>query len=262
MPYQHNFRSLARLSGSLTKRRWISPLLALLGVVMAALLLEGCVASSNPTANSFASHPVNEAGGTPPASVQAAAFSSGSTSGSYRIGPLDVLDITVFQVPELTKSVQVGDNGIINLPLVGEVNVGGKTPNEVERDLTARLGAEYLQNPQVSVYVKEYNSQSVTISGAVNKPGVYPIKGKTSLMQAVALAGDVKPDSDASILILRQNDGKRMAGRFDLSAIQNGRADDPTLQAGDQIVAGSSAIKKGFNAILRALPLVGTFALL
>jgi polysaccharide export outer membrane protein len=261
MPYQHNFRSLARLRWSLTKRQHMSPLLALLLVVMAALLLEGCVASSNSTANSFASDQANS-GGTAPASVQAAAFSSGGTSGSYRIGPFDVLDITVFQVPELTKSVQVGDNGIINLPLVGEVNVGGKTPNEVERDLTAKLGADYLQNPQVSVYVKEYNSQSVTISGAVNKPGLYPIKGKTSLMQAIALAGDLKPDSDSSILVLRQNDGKRMAGRFDLGNIQNGRAEDPTLQAGDQIVAGSSAIKKGFNAILRALPLIGTFALL
>ena len=240
----------------------MSPLLALLGVVTAALLLQGCVASSSPTANTFASNQANDPGGTQSASVQAAGFSSGATGGSYRIGPFDVLDITVFQVPELTKSVQVGDNGLINLPLVGEVNVGGKTPNEVERDLTARLGAQYLQNPQVSVYVKEYNSQSVTISGAVNKPGVYPIKGKTSLMQAIAMAGDLTPNSDSNILILRQNDGKRMAGRFDLSAIQNGRADDPTLQAGDQIVAGSSAIKKGFNTILRALPLIGTFALL
>jgi polysaccharide biosynthesis/export protein len=239
----------------------MSPLLALLGVVTAALLLQGCVASSSPTANTFASNQANS-GGTQSASVQAAAFSSGAAGGSYRIGPFDVLDITVFQVPELTKSVQVGDNGVINLPLVGEVNVGGKTPNEVERDLTAKLGAQYLQNPQVSVYVKEYNSQSVTISGAVNKPGVYPIKGKTSLMQAIAMAGDLTPNSDSNILVLRQNDGKRMAGRFDLSTIQNGRADDPALQAGDQIVAGSSAMKKGFNAILRALPLVGTFALL
>jgi polysaccharide export outer membrane protein len=234
------------------------PLFALLGVLMAALLLQGCVASSSPTASTVA---INQAPAGAQSALQPAAFSS-ATNGSYRIGPLDVLDITVFQVPELTKSVQVGDNGIINLPLIGEVNVGGKTPNEVERDLTSKLGAKYLQNPQVSVYVKEYNSQSVTVSGAVNKPGVYPIKGKTSLMQAIAMAGDLNPNSDSSILVLRHTDGKRMAGRFDLSAIQNGSADDPTLQAGDQIVAGSSAIKKGFNTILRALPLVGTFALL
>jgi polysaccharide export outer membrane protein len=223
-------------------------------------LLQSCVASSS-SAHTVAPNQANDPAGAQSALLQRAGFSSGATNGSYRIGPLDVLDITVFQVPELTKSVQVGDNGIINLPLIGEINVGGKTPNEVERDLTAKLGAKYLQNPQVSVYVKEYNSQNVTVSGAVNKPGVYAIKGKTSLMQAIAMAGDLNPNSDSRILILRRSDGKRMAGRFDLSAIQDGRADDPTLQAGDQIVAGSSAIKKGFNAILRAIPLVGTFAL-
>src|SRR5262245_29570354 len=228
MPYQRNFRSRPGLPVGLNRRRSMPPLLALLGVLMTALWLQGCVASSSPTANTLAVNQANDPVRT--TSVQPAGFSSGSTNGSYRIGALDVLDITVFQVPELTKSVQVGDNGMINLPLVGEVNVGGKTPNEVERELTAKLGAKYLQNPQVSVYVKEYNSQSVTVSGAVNKPGVYQIKGKTSLMQAIAMAGDLNPNSDSSILILRQRDGKRLAGRFDLSAIQNGQADDPTLQ--------------------------------
>ena len=71
---------------------------------------------------------------------------------------------------------------------MGEVQVLGKTPQQVERDLTARLGAKYLQNPQVTVYVKEYNSQQVTVEGAVQKPGVFPIKGKTSLLQIIAMA--------------------------------------------------------------------------
>src|SRR5262245_7107119 len=132
MPYQRNFRSRPWLPVSLSKRRSMPPLLALLGVLMAALWLQGCVASSSPTANMLAGNQANGPRATQPASVQPVAFSSNAT-GSYRIGPLDVLDITVFQVPELTKSVQVGDNGIINLPLVGEVNVEGKTPHEVER---------------------------------------------------------------------------------------------------------------------------------
>ena len=95
-----------------------------------------------------------------------------ATTAGYKIGAMDVLDISVFQVPELTKSVQVADTGTINLPLVGEIAVVGKTPQQVERDLIARLGAKYLQNPQVTVYVKEYNSQQVTISGEIKKPGV------------------------------------------------------------------------------------------
>jgi polysaccharide export outer membrane protein len=93
------------------------------------------------------------------------------SSSAYKIGPLDVLDISVFKVAELSKSVQVADGGTINLPLVGEVPAAGKTAQEVETDLTAKLGAKYLQSPQVTVFVKEYNSQRVTVDGAVKKPG-------------------------------------------------------------------------------------------
>ena len=145
--------------------------------------------------------------GTNPRAAQPASFAA-TAENAYRIGPFDVLDISVFQVPELTKSVQVADSGTINLPLVGEVRVAGRTAQEVERDLTAKLGAEYLQNPQVTVFVKEYNSQNVTVSGAVKKPGVYPIRGKTTLAQLVALAGDFDAGSDSSVLILREQGGK------------------------------------------------------
>jgi polysaccharide export outer membrane protein len=178
--------------------------------------------------------------------------------GAYEIGPLDVLDISVFQVPELTKSVQVTDTGTVNLPLVGEIPVAGKTAQEVERDLTARLGAEYVQNPQVTVYVKEYNSQSVTITGAVQSPGVYSIKGKASLLRVVAMAGGLSDNSDSTVLVLRQSDGKRSATKVDISAIQDGKAEDPALQSGDKLLAGTSAIKQAFNTILKGLPIAGT----
>jgi polysaccharide export outer membrane protein len=194
--------------------------------------------------------------------IQVADATATPGSGGYRIGALDVLDISVFQVPELTKSVQVADTGTINLPLVGEVSVAGKTAQEVERALTAKLGAQYLQNPQVTVYVKEHNSQQVTIEGAIKKPGVVPLKGKTSLLQLIALADGFDPNSDWTVLILRQSSGKRTAAKFDVNAIQKGRAEDPLLQAGDIVVAGSSAIKAGFNSILKALPVAGLFSFL
>lgn len=259
MMYQQIFQNWLAPLGWMAKRSGKS----LLGLIAAAMLagsLVGCVASSNPTPNAVDQ---SLGGGVATASAPSSQNVAFSTSGTgYRIGAYDVLDITVFQVPELTKSVQVGDSGTINLPLVGEVNVAGQTPSEVERALTAKLGAEYLQNPQVSVYVKEHNSQNITVTGAVKKPGVYPIKGKISLMQAVAMAGDFDAGADSNVLIVRQAGGKRMAARFDVSAIQKGQAEDPALQGGDQIVAGSSAIKRSFNAILKAIPLVGTFALL
>jgi polysaccharide export outer membrane protein len=232
-------------------------------------LLAGCVTSSDDAestlgtaqpgvASSAYSQPTSAGGAMRPIQVAEKTV----PPGAYKIGPLDVLDISVFQVPELTKSVQVSDTGAINLPLVGEVSVAGKTPQQVERDLTAKLGAKYLQNPQVTVYVKEYNSQQVTVEGAVQKPGVFPLKGRTSLLQLIAMANGFDPNSDWTVLILRQSDGKKQAARFDVDAIQKGRVDDPLLQSGDVVVAGSSAIKAGFGAILKALPLASVFAFL
>jgi polysaccharide export outer membrane protein len=173
-----------------------------------------------------------------------------------------MLDISVFKVPDLSKTVLVSDTGMINLPLVGEVQAAGKTTQELERDLTAKLGATYLQNPQVSVLVKENNSQRVTIQGAVEKPGVYPVKGRTSLLELVAMAGGFKSTSDSTVLVLRTTDGKRSAAKFDVDTIQNGKADDPTMQPGDVVVAGTSAIRAGFNNVLKALPIAGLFAFL
>jgi polysaccharide biosynthesis/export protein len=157
--------------------------------------------------------------------------------------------------------VQVGDNGTINLPLVGETLASGKTVEELQRDLAARLGAKYLQSPQVTVLVKEFNSSRVTISGAIAKPGVYPFRGE-SLLQFVAIAGGFTPDANSVVLVLRQNNGQRSAAKFNVGAIQNGSAQDAAIQAGDVLVADSSIAKKGLNSILKVLPLAGVFALL
>jgi polysaccharide biosynthesis/export protein len=199
-----------------------------------------------------------------PAAETGAAFASvtASKSVAYRIGAQDVVDVSVFKVPELSKSVQVADVGTINLPLVGEVQVAGKTAQQVERDLTSRLGTKYLQNPQVTVYVKEHNSQSTTVEGAVKKPGVYPIKGKASLLQSLAMAGGLEANSDSTVVVFRYTDGNRTAARFDVDAIRSGQAEDPVLQGGDVVVVGTSAIKETFNNVLKVLPAVGAFALL
>jgi polysaccharide export outer membrane protein len=197
------------------------------------------------------------------AAQSAAALASMTTPGTlaYRIGPLDILDISVYQVPDLTKTVQVGENGSINLPLVGETSAAGKTAEELERDLASKLGAKYLQNPQVTVLIKEFNSSRVTISGAIKNPGVYPFKGE-SLLQFVAIAGGFTPEASSMVLVLRQDNGRRSAAKFDVADIERGRAKDPTMQPGDVIVADSSLAKKGLNSILKVLPLAGVFALL
>lgn len=182
-------------------------------------------------------------------------------SNSYKIGPLDVVDISVFKVPDLSKSVQVSEVGSINYPLLGEVPAAGRTARELERELTMALGAKYLQKPQVTVFVKEFNSQRITLEGAIKKPGVYPIQGGLSLLQAVAIAQGIDTAiSDGTVVIFRSSkDAKRSLAKFDIDSIKDGSAQDPPLQAGDVIVVGTSATKEALNNVLKVLPLANVF---
>lgn len=179
--------------------------------------------------------------------------------GGYRIGPKDILDVSVFKVPELSKTVTVADTGTVNLPLVGEVKVAGLTPQDVERELTRQLGAKYLQSPQVTVAIKEYHSQRITIDGSVKKPGVKPYRGSETLLQVIASAEGLTDNADSTVMIFRTIDGKRSAARFDVSEIQSGAAPDPEVQPGDVIIAGASAVKAAFQNVSKLFPLAGAF---
>jgi polysaccharide biosynthesis/export protein len=192
----------------------------------------------------------------------AESFASAATPGStaYKIGPQDILDISVFKVPELARNVQVADIGTINLPLLGEVPAAGKTARDVELDLKKRLG-KYLQSPQVTVQVREYNSQRVTVEGAVKSPGVHVLKGKTSLLQMVAISGGLGEASDATVVVFRNTEGKRYAARFEIDSIRKGDAEDPPILAGDVVVANSSALKAAWGDFMKTLP-IASFAML
>ncbi len=181
----------------------------------------------------------------------------------YRISPLDLLEISVFQVAELTRTVQVNTNGLVALPLVGTVQAGGKTTSELESDIAKSLGDKYLQSPQVTVFVKEYTSQRVTVDGAVKKPGIFPSTGGLSLLQALALAEGLNEVADpGGVLVFRVVDNRRMAARFDLTAIRKGKADDPLLKAGDIVMVDESAARTTLRDLKSALSLPGIFSLL
>jgi len=181
-------------------------------------------------------------------------------SATYQIGVQDVIEIVVFKVPELTRSVQVSDSGTINLPLIGEMQAAGLTSQEIERELTRRLGVTYLKNPQVNIYVKEYNSQRVTVEGAVRSPGVFPIRGKMTLMQALASSGGVDRDyASSDIVVFRTNDGQRSGLQFDFDAIRSGDTPDPPLRSGDVVVVPTSNTKFAFQSFLKIAPAAGVF---
>jgi polysaccharide biosynthesis/export protein len=165
-------------------------------------------------------------------------------------------------VPDLAKTVQVADVGTINYPLVGQVQAAGKTAHELEHELTQKLGAKYLRSPHVTVFVREYNSQRVTIQGSVKTSGVYALKGRTSLMQVLAMSGDVDSNvASGDVVIFRTINGRRSAARFSFDAIKEGKAADPEVEPGDIIVVDTSATKVALQNVLKVLPLVGAAAM-
>lgn len=181
---------------------------------------------------------------------------SGAYTGvsDYRIGALDLLQVTVFQLEDLDREVRVNSSGMISLPLIGTVGAGGKTVPELEAEIARKLTETYLQNPQVSVFVKEFTSQRVTVEGAVAKPGIFPITGKTTLLQAVAMSEGLTPLADpSSVVVFRTIQGKRMAALFDLRAIRAGNAEDPLIYGDDIVVVDQSGGKTALKTITDSL---------
>ena len=194
-------------------------------------------------------------------------FSKASGAGpdpkAYRIGAQDVLDISVLGVADLTRTVQVTSGGTITLPLVRTVNAAGRTQGELEAELTARLSKTYLQNPQVTVGVKEFNSQRITVDGAVQKPGIFAKQGEMSLLQAIAQAQGLTTVADSSsVLVFRQVNGKRLAARFDIRQVRSGKQADPMLVAGDVVMVDESATRTAIRDLSAAMPISGVFALI
>jgi len=122
----------------------------------------------------------------------------------YRVGPKDLLEISVFGADELSRTVRVSEDGKVTLPLLGEVLVDGLTKAEVEKKLGQLLGEKYVQNPQVTVFIREYQSKRVSVLGAVEKPGPYQLLGRQTLMQIVSEAGGLTRDAGNEIVIIRQ----------------------------------------------------------
>lgn len=182
------------------------------------------------------------------------------TGGDLRISPLDRLTIKVLGSSGVDGTYQVDPSGQIRLPLLGDVEVKGYTTFELATILEEGFKAQYLRNPRVSVQIAESNGQQFTIEGAIGKPGMYPVRGRLSLLQAIALSGG--PTSSASldgIVIFRTIEGKRQAARFDLQKIRKGESADPTIYGNDIIVVDGKVSNQGVDEVLRNLPLLGMF---
>jgi polysaccharide export outer membrane protein len=123
-------------------------------------------------------------------------------TGDYRIGPQDLLDINIFEAPELNRTVRVSENGEVSLPLLGGVHVVRLTARELENTLAAKL-REFLKDPHVSVMVTAIESHPVSVIGEVNKPGVFQVRGSKTLLEMLSMAQGLAPDAGDEVLVMR-----------------------------------------------------------
>jgi len=179
----------------------------------------------------------------------------------YRIGPQDTINITVFQEPDLSlQNVLVDASGNVLLPLIGSVSAAGRTTAELSKEIAKRLDSRYLIDPQVSVIVSSAVSQKVTVEGAVASPGVYNVRGQTTLLEALAMAKGPTQVADLDeVVIFRTVSGQRMAARFDLRDIRRGAVPDPQVLGNDTVVVGSSGMKAAWRDVVAALPVLSIF---
>src|SRR3989475_8058149 len=126
-----------------------------------------------------------------------------AAAADHPVGAEDLLEISVFEIPELNRTVRVSERGTISLPLLGEMEVRGLTGMQVEAVLRDALTQKYLQDPQVSVFIREYGSKKVSVIGAVGKPGVYEMLGPRTLLQVLSEAGGLEKEAGANLFVIR-----------------------------------------------------------
>ncbi|CAH9018358.1 polysaccharide biosynthesis/export family protein [Candidatus Nitrosacidococcus sp. I8] len=170
-----------------------------------------------------------------------------------QIGPSDLLRVNVFQVEELSKKeVRVGNNGMLSLPLVGSIKIEGLTAKELESEITEILGEKYLQDPHVSVSIIEHISKRFTVAGEVKKPGLYPIQGSTTLLEAISIAEGEEYYGDLSqVGLIRTVAGSKKINIYNVNAIRDQKEVDPEIHANDVIVVNKDGGKAVWRKVTR-----------
>lgn len=157
---------------------------------------------------------------------------------SYRIGIGDLLQVEVYDEPDLTREVRVLTDGFISFPLLGRIRAGGNTVEALEEELTQRLGERYLVSPQVTVFVKEYSR--VFVFGEVKNPGSFPLYGKMTVFEAITLAGGFTEVANPSkVKVIRQNEEREdVSFEVDIEQLtkKGDVSQDLDLQASDRVI--------------------------
>ncbi len=166
-------------------------------------------------------------------------------SEEYEVETGDVLMITVYEQADLTTKVRVDSKGEINYPLLGTIKVGGLTIDEVQKQISSLLEADYLVNPQVNVFIEEYHPKKVFVMGFVNKPGEYELfkDRPTTVLEAITMAGGFKTGAAQNgTKVIRMEDGKEVTIEVKVTDIttKGYKEKDISIKAGDIIVVPES----------------------
>jgi len=173
------------------------------------------------------------------ANAESATPPSTSKTGGYVIGSEDVLDISVWKNVDLSRVVTVRPDGMISLPLLGDIRAAGRAPDELRKVIVKKI-KNYQKSGEVAVIVQEVNSRKVYIVGDITNPGTYPIKSRTTVLQAIAMAGGFNQyASKNSLVLIRENgNGKRtkIKIRFgDIVNVKKAKDNNLILMPGDTI---------------------------
>lgn len=173
------------------------------------------------------------------------------------IGPLDTIEVDVFNVPDLSREMQVDASGRIVMPLAGEIAASGRTSRELAAAIATALRKRYIRNPEVTVNIKSSVSQVVTIDGQVVEPGLYPVTNQMTLLRAIASAKGLSEFArQDDVVILRTVEGRRMAGLYNIDQIRRGEYTDPPIYANDLIIVGDSPQRRLFRDFVSLSPLL------
>jgi polysaccharide export outer membrane protein len=168
----------------------------------------------------------------------------------YIIGPEDTLEITVWRNQDLSRLVQVRPDGRISLPLIGDVTAVGKTPTQLTAEISTKL-KDFKENPSVAIIVKEVNSYAIYVLGEVGRPGKYPLKTKTTLLQGITIAGGFTPIAARNrLVVFRFNDNaangsngnEKLKASYDDIVLRDGSQQNLELKPGDTIVVPSETM--------------------
>ncbi|MXO55632.1 polysaccharide biosynthesis/export family protein [Pontixanthobacter gangjinensis] len=186
-----------------------------------------------------------------------------STNKAYTVGGQEQLEIIVADAERLSGTYLTDAEGYIAFPLVGDLYVSGKTPNQVGRMIADRLRGEYIIDPQVRVRPSEIAVPTISIGGEVERPGTYPSATSQTLLRAVNNAGGLSDIAKVDdVLVMRTINDQRYIGVYNIEAIQRGNYNDPLIYPGDIVTVGDSVARRNLENILQFIPLLSTSAIL